>query len=408
MNVLGIIAEYNPFHNGHLYHLKESKRITNADYTVCIMSGNFTQRGEPAMVHKWYRAKMAIDNGIDLVIELPFVFACNNAEYFSKGAIDLLNNLGCITHLSFGSEVGDLKQLNDTAEHLTFESDQFQQYIKEFLNQGMSYPKARYEAIKEYAGEKCSDVIKDANNILAVEYLKQLMITKSNINPITIKRYGTGYHDKSFYENIASATAIRERIKISKELIEIYEYIPQKTVDVLMNIDTKLYTSLEDFYKLIYYKILISDSKNLTNILSATEGLENRIKKVIHESKNMESMIKAIISKRYTITRIQRLLIHILMELDKNTFNSILIDKVNYGRILALNKKGALLLKYMKKNKLNSIPLITNINREIDKDSKVWKLLSYDIKATDIYNLVTYGEINNCSDYVMKPYKDFV
>ena len=168
MKVLGIIAEYNPFHNGHRYHLQESVRITSPDYTVCVMSGNFTQRGEPAMADKWIRAATAVNNGIDLVLELPFAFACNNAEYFAGGAVDILNRLGCVTHLSFGSEAGELSALSAAADYLTYESEELKNSIKEFSDQGISFPKARYEAVKKCMGSAYSDVLMNANNILAV------------------------------------------------------------------------------------------------------------------------------------------------------------------------------------------------------------------------------------------------
>lgn len=408
MKVLGIIAEYNPFHNGHLYHLNESKKIIHTDFTVCIMSGNFTQRGEPAMANKWIRSRMAVDNGIDLVFELPFAFACNNAEYFAKGAVDILNSLGCISHLSFGSETGEIDVLNEAAEHLAVESEELSFYIKEFVNQGISYPRARYEAMKKYAGDQCSEVLKDANNILAVEYLKQLKLLNSNMKPITVKRYGTGYHDKHTYKNIASATAIRDKIRVNQDFNDVYEFLPKETAHILNTLDINRNVSMNDFYELILYNIINSDCNKLSNIFSATEGLENRVIKAIFKASDAESLMKAIKSKRYTTTRIQRLLTHSLLNLDKDSFHDILNQKAIYARVLAFNKKGAMLLKHIKKNELNSIPIITNINKEISKDSKEWKLLFYDIKASDIYNLVIYGEINTHSDFIKNPYKDFV
>ncbi|HML38127.1 MAG TPA: nucleotidyltransferase family protein, partial [Bacillota bacterium] len=215
MKVLGIIAEYNPFHNGHRYHLEESVKLTSPDFTVCVMSGDFTQRGEPAMADKWIRAAATVENGVDLVLELPFAFACNNAEFFAAGAVDILNRLGCVTHLSFGSEAGELSALSQAADYLAYEDDELKNTIREFADQGLSFPRARYEAVKMCRGEAYSDVLRSANNILAVEYLKQLRLMKSEIEPVTVKRYGTGYHDMGSYENIASATAIRHQVKRS-------------------------------------------------------------------------------------------------------------------------------------------------------------------------------------------------
>ncbi len=407
MNVLAIIAEYNPFHNGHLYHLQESVRLVKPDFTVCVMSGDFTQRGEPAMADKWIRASAAAKNGIDLVLELPFAFACNNAEFFAMGAVDILDRIGCVTHLSFGSEAGELSELVRTAEYLACESQDLKNSIREFADQGMSYPKARYEAVKKCMGAGYSDVLKSANNILAVEYLKQLRLAGSAIKPVTVKRYGTGYHDRETYEDIASASAIRRKLGQAGVLDEVSEFLPVKTYQVLQNIDRGVNISFNDFYKLLIYKILTTEAPQLGNILSATEGLENRVKKAAAESVDMDSLIKAVLSKRYTMTRIHRLLTHTLVGLDKDSFQYLLGRRINYARVLAFSKTGAALLKTIKKEERSSIPVLTNINREISRDSEEWKLLKYDIAASDIYNLVAYGEIYSHSDFVMKPFKDF-
>ena len=405
MNVLGIIAEYNPFHNGHLHHLQESVRLTEPDFTVCVMSGDFTQRGEPAMADKWIRASMAVKNGVDLVLELPFAYACNNAEYFAAGAVGILDRLGCVTHLSFGSEAGDLGALSEAAEYLAYEEEELKISIREFADQGMSFPKARYEAVKKCKGASISDVLKDANNILAVEYLKQLHLTDSCIEPITVKRYGTGYHDRKAFENIASASAIRRLISGSNRFSGISDYIPVESYQVLQDIDMGVNLTFNDFYRLLIYKILTSKTEELGNVLSATEGLENRVKKASSESVDMDSLIKAILSKRYTATRIGRLLTHILIGLDKESFKFISDRRICYARVLGFNRKGASLLKRIKKEERNTIPVLTNINREIGRDSDEWRLLSYDIAASDIYNLAAYGEIYTRSDFVMKPYR---
>lgn len=407
MKVLGIIAEYNPFHNGHKYHLNESLRIAAPDYTVCVMSGNFTQRGEPAMADKWLRAAAAINNGIDLVLELPFAFACNNAEYFASGSIDILNRLGCVTHLSFGSESGDLPTLTAAAEYLSHEADELKAGIREFSDQGMSFPRARYEAVKKCMGASYSDVLKNANNILAVEYLKQLHLSGSGIVPMTVKRFGTGYHDMDTFEDIASASAIRHKLGGSGNIDEISDFVPAATYQVLQSLDREVNLSFNDFYQLLIYRILTSDAAQLGSILSATEGLENRVKKAASDSVDMDSLIRAVLSKRYTYTRIHRLLTHTLIQLDKESFRHIADNRINYARVLGFSRKGASLLKTIKKEELSSIPVLTNINRELSEDAKEWKLLRYDITASDIYNLVAYGEIYSHSDYVMMPYKDY-
>lgn len=404
MKVLGIIAEYNPFHNGHLYHLEESKKILNPDYTVCVMSGDFTQRGEPAMADKWVRASMAVNNGIDLVLELPFAFAANNAEFFAAGAVDLLDRLGCVTHLSFGSESGDIGLLKETAAFLTSESDELKSGIKEFANQGVSFPKARYEAVKRCIGEEGADVLKDSNNILAVEYLKQLRLRNSTIEPFTVTRYGTGYHDKGTFESIASATAVRHILQETGEMDSIKEYIPGPSFEALYTFKDFVNPTLNTFYPLLIYRILTTEAAVLGSVLTATEGLENKLKKAAVQSRDVETFISAVLSKRYTATRIQRLLTHTMVHLDKDSFYQIRRDELNYGRVLAFSKKGASLIKRLKKEERNSIPILTNINRELEKNSKEWELLKFDILASDIYHLAVRGETYSRSDYVMKPY----
>jgi predicted nucleotidyltransferase len=404
MKVLGIIAEYNPFHNGHLYHLQESKRMLNPDYTVCVMSGDFTQRGEPAMADKWLRASMAAANGIDLVLELPFAFASNNAEFFAAGAVDLLDRLGCVTHLSFGSESGDLAVLKKTAAFLTCETEELKAGIKEFSDQGISFPKARYEAVKRCIGEKGAEVLKNSNNILAVEYLKQLKLRNSAMEPITVTRYGTGYHDKETFEEIASATAVRHILRQSEEIHAVSKFIPERSLGVLQSSTLPINPGFSLFYPLLIYRILTTESAVLGSVLSATEGLENKLKKAAVQSKDLESFLSGVLSKRYTSTRIHRLLTHTVVHLDKQSFEKIISDKINYARVLAFNKKGAALIKRIKKEEQNTIPILTNINRELNKAAKEWQLLKFDILASDIYHLAVCGETYSRSDYVMKPY----
>ena len=231
-NVLGIIAEYNPFHNGHFYHLTESKRKCNAKYAVAIISGNFTQRGDASIVNKFEKAKMAIENGIDMVIELPTLYSISSAENFANGAIKILNELNFVTHISFGSESGNINQLNDIASILTDEPEEFSKLLKEELRKGSSFPVARQNAIEKFLNltnkntsnnnndnsnndtndDIFNKLLKSPNNILAIEYLKALKKTKSNITPITIERKNVDYYSENIVENFASSTKIRKEI----------------------------------------------------------------------------------------------------------------------------------------------------------------------------------------------------
>lgn len=214
MNITGIITEYNPFHNGHLYHLNSAKKETNCDGVVCVMSGNFVQRGEPALIDKWKRAEMAILNGVDLVIELPTFYALSSAEFFAKGSISILDSISVIDNIFFGSECGNISYLEKIAKTLTLESFDLQSKIKENLKSGMTFAKARELSLKDILkDDSLEEVLSSSNNILGIEYIKSLINLNSSILPITLKREGSRYNDKSLTSTFASATSIRENLK---------------------------------------------------------------------------------------------------------------------------------------------------------------------------------------------------
>lgn len=406
MKIVGIIAEYNPFHNGHAYHLKESLKRTAADYSIAVMSGNFLQRGEPALYDKWTRAEIAVKNGVDLIIEIPFAFACNNAEYFAKGAFGILNGLGCVSHLSFGSETGDISGLIAAASILANENPNLSYFIKEEIAKGVNFPKARYEALRRYAGDQAAEAVKKPNNILAVEYLKQGILTKSTILPIAIKRFGSGYDERKWAGAIASATAIRQKILVEGlEISDVAEVISSVTLKTIKEKSGLKPLGFESFYELILYKILMSSATDLEKVFSATEGLENRVLACAKKSLNAESLIKAIKTKRYTETRIQRLLIHILLDLTKDKMKAFSnpMDCL-YARVLALNSKGSEILSHIKKEGCSTIPIITNINRQTDNQLRIKELLDLDIMTSDIYNLGGKTNIYKNSDHVAKLY----
>ena len=215
MKTIGIVAEYNPFHNGHLYQLQASRQQAGAECAVVVMSGNYTQRGEPAIVDKWARAEMALHSGADLVIELPVAYAMGSAEYFAYGAVKLLDSLGAIDMICFGSEAGSIDNLSAAARILADEPENYRSYLKEFLSEGISFPAARQKAISLYAKsiygkDHLSSLLKSPNNILGIEYLKALLRLKSNIIPMTIERIGSNYNSAELSGNMSSATSIRK------------------------------------------------------------------------------------------------------------------------------------------------------------------------------------------------------
>ena len=415
-NILGIIAEYNPFHNGHLYHLKESKRKCNAKYVVAIISGNFTQRGDASIVNKFEKAKMAIENGIDMVIELPTLYSISSAENFADGAIKILNELNFITHISFGSESGNINQLNNIASILTDEPEEFSKLLKEELRKGSSFPVARQNAIEKFLNltnkNEFNKLLKSPNNILAIEYLKALKKTKSNITPITIERKNVDYYSENIVENFASSTKIRKEIS---ENLNMYTNImdinnmdinnmnmnnmdvnmdmflnscmPKKSYDIIKeNIEKgNCIQGLKCFEDMIFYKLRSMQINEIKELPDVCEGLENVIKKASNETNSLEDLINKCKSKRYTRTRIQRILIYALLGITRQDME--MSENVNpYIRVLAVNKNGRELLSIINKTIVNKANINTNtdinninINKPNDNtDNKI------NIKETNI------------------------
>lgn len=382
MRVVGIIAEYNPFHNGHLYHLKECKRIAQADAAVIVMSGNFTQRGEPAVLNKWVRSRLAIDCGADLVLELPFAYSVSSAEYFAKGGVGILSGLGCVTHLGFGVEKGDIKDLQAIGRILAEEPEVYRAEMKNFLSQGHSYAKARELALDACLGSGKKELVLTPNNILAAEYVKQLILHGNVINPVMVKRRGSGYFDKNPQGNIASATAIRSHISRDKRK----QYIPFPVEKEL-----EQQPDLSGYFVLVQNALLKSSREELASLLSVSEGLENRIKAQVRRAASLDELVEGVKSKRYPETRIRRIFCQAVMGLTH-------FEDCFYARVLAAGKEGTMLLKEIKKTA--AIPVITNINKE----PELPPIMKYDILASDLYNLLAGADLYKNSDYVVHPY----
>ena len=351
--VLGIIAEYNPFHNGHLYHLENSKKITNCEYSIAIISGNFTQRGSTSIIDKWEKTKMALFNGIDLVIELPTLYSISSAENFADGSIKILNSLGIVDFLSFGSETSNIDLLNNIANILYNEPDIFKASLLKNLKNGLSFPKARENAILNYLNRDKDyvDILSSPNNILGIEYLKSLKKHKSNIHPICITRYEAPYNSTNIYNNIASATAIRDLLK-NKHFNKIESLLPNYTYSILMeNVDNKhIITDLNFFEKEIIYALRKMDIEEIANLPDVSEGLEFAIKDAVNSCNNIYDLLDKIKSKRYTQSRIQRILIYSLLGITKEDME---VSKsiVPYVRVLGFNNNGKQLISEICKKK---------------------------------------------------------
>ena len=397
MNITGIITEYNPFHNGHLYHLNTAKKVTNCHGIVCIMSGNFVQRGEPAIIDKWKRAEMALLNGVDLVIELPTFYAVSSAEFFAKGAVGILNDIGIVDNIFFGSECGDVNLLYKIAEVLTKEPEELKLKIKENLKSGVTYAKAREKALIDILdNESLNEVLSNSNNILGIEYIKAIIKSNSSITPLTMKREGSKYNDKEFNTIFSSATSIRENIKKNFNLNLLESYMPSPSLDILTSLSKNNYTFVfeEDMYKFIKYRLL-TNCINFNNLFEAKEGIDNKFIKEIYYSSSYEDFVFRIKSKRYTYTKISRLLSQLFFSLDNYSFEELLKEENLYARILGFNDTGRLILKEMKKK--SSIPIITKVSKNNSN-----KLLQLDIQSTKAYSILN-NKVNPLSDYLLSP-----
>jgi len=402
LNITGIIVEYNPFHNGHLYHINESKKITNSDGIIGIMSGNFTQRGIPAIVDKWTRAKMALLNGVDLVLELPAIYSLSSAEFFSFGAITLLDGIGITNNICFGSELGHIQTIKYIANILHTEPLEFKKSLKNQLDNGESYPVAREKALCEYLynnQHNClsfNNLLGLSNNILAIEYCKNLLKINSKIAPFTIKRLGGSYNSLQLNDLYTSATSIRNLLKDSSYIDNLQKYMPYENVMLLNNFkDTFDHFVFEDLmWPYIKYKYY-TDKNSLESIPDISEGLHNRIYKAIDTSSSFKEAIETIKTKRYTYTRLSRILCQYFVGIDKLNGDALRKTPCPYARVLGFTDKGRDILKEMKKK--SSIPIYTKIPNN-HNDS----ILDLDISCTKCYSLLN-NKFNALSDYKNKP-----
>lgn len=398
MKTCGIICEYNPFHKGHEYHVLKTKENTNCDAVIGIMSGNFAQRGIPTIIDKWQRTKMALTSGVDLIIELPSIFAMSSAEIFSKGSIELLDRLNVVDYVSFGSECGDLNILNMIAKTLASEPSDFKIYLKDYLDEGLPFPRARSLALSDYLRKNglsynnLDEVLNSPNNLLAIEYCKTLIKINSPIVPFTLKREGNGYNDTELKNAFASASAIREHLKSSASDINFLEtYMTEKSIALMKNLIDMDYKFVfpEDIFPFLKYKILTSGN-DLYKIPEASEGLDRKILKELSSSNTLGELIEKVKSKRYTYTRISRILCQYFVGFEEYDIKSLRTSPPQYARILGFNSKGAAILKEIKKS--SSINLITKLPKEYDT------MLSLDLKATKAYSILNPS---------IEPYADF-
>ena len=388
MKILGIIAEYNPFHNGHAFHIREALKTSNCDVAVVVMSGDFVQRGEPAIFPKHLRAKMALSEGASVVLELPTCFATGSAEYFARGAVSLLHSLGCIDALCFGSESGNLEDLQSIAKILCVEPTPYKEYLQTYLRQGMSYPVARQLAFAAYTQkEHLAKVLTEPNNILGMEYLKALYTLHSDIIPFTITRRGSGYHETALREQYSSASAIRKCFA-QNTISEISSQVPSSAYAQIQEYCTeKGVVTCDDFSLLLKYKLLSETQESLCAYADISEDLAHRIMNLRNQFLGWSQFCEHLKTKELTFSRISRALMHIVLDIKQTDLSSCKANGYcHYARVLGFRKSDSSLLRAFKKH--SRVPVITKIGN-CESLSDIGELmLEKDCYSANLYETV--------------------
>ncbi|MGN0372199.1 MAG: nucleotidyltransferase family protein [Enterocloster sp.] len=370
MKIVGIIAEYNPFHSGHSYHIRQARMKTGAQYCIAVMSGDFVQRGEPAVFSKYLRTRMALTCGADLVIELPSIFAVSSAEDFAACGVALLNSLGIVDYLCFGSEEGEIAPIRALASLLASESSDFSDRLKEGLRTGLSWPQARNKALLDLAccdpdfpakSDALNRLLGSPNSLLGIEYCKALIRSRSSLIPVTVSRRGQGYHDETLEGGQASASAIRRLLTENSSLphndARLLSHIPPELLPLYCQ--EKALTA--DDFSLVLNSVLLTvfrEERILTEYADVSEELANRLKNCLLQYDSWQGRIAQLKTKQYTYTRISRCLLHLLLGITHDQISRAKdIGYAPYARILGFKKEAAPLLSQLKHS--SSIPLIT-------------------------------------------------
>lgn len=400
MKVTGIIAEYDPFHNGHSYHIKKAREMTGADAIVVVMSGHFTQRGMPAFFRRDARVRMAVDGGADLVIELPYIYACNSSHEFARGAAGILNGIGCVDALVFGAETDDMDALEKAARAAAGTDDRSSAYIKEEMKNGVSYPEALTRSVEKIYGAQTAAVLREPNNLLGIEYMKALRELGSGIKPFIVGRRSAAHgeslemlHERKQEQRIASGTAVRKAVYAggarAAEML-----VPDTSFSIISGYERSSGFSFAEYrdkikknmFELLKYKIITSDEGELAEVYGVAEGLENRLKSCISGAEEIDRLIDSVKSKRYTRARISRTLMHLLINLRTTDFET--LRETYCARVLGFSPTGGKLLRLMSES--SAIPVFSNLSRLDKRSPEAARVLKYDMRASDVYALL-YG-----------------
>lgn len=400
--VLGIIAEYNPFHNGHLYHIQEAKRLSGCDYLIVVMSGDYVQRGTPALLDKYARTRFALEAGADAVLELPVALACGSAEFFAKGAVGLLHRLGIVDTLCFGCEDADLSSLQQIAELFAKEEPPaYKETLARLLRMGKGYPAARYEALLGLVPVKTADLLAKPNNLLAIEYLRALSFFSSSIQPLPLKREGSGYHDTALAAaTFPSATALRRQIFSAlppkNSLRSLKPYLPDFVYDYLQTSFFPLQE--EDFSSVLFYALQSVQKKTtkqeqlafLSSFQDLSPDLAGRIHSSLHRSFSFSSLVRQLSSRNYTTSRIRRALLHLMLGItvqDMDLFRS--CDYAPYARLLGMKKEsGQLFRSISEERRIPVIAKAADAKRLLTEEALY--LFEQDIAAAELYNQMVF------------------
>lgn len=362
MKACGLIVEYNPLHNGHLYHIEAARQESKSDCIIAVMSGSFLQRGEPAIIDKFHRTRSALQSGVDIVLELPYAYSVQNSDFFAQGAINILHSIG-VDSICFGSESGNIQQFISSYHKLKEKKTDYQQLLSQNLQKGLSFPKASKLAFSLLNLTEQLDLGKP-NNILGFSYVKTILDGQMKIKPLTIKRIQSHYHDQDLKGEITSATSIRKELLIENKLTtDLQATIPVATKESLLDYKekTSLWHSWEDYFPFLKYRVSTMTREQLAEIHDVQEGLEHRILSTERRARSFEHWMTLIKTKRYTWTRLQRIFTHILTNTTKDEMNYLHGKAIPYLRILGFSPKGRAYLNQRKKE--IKVPTITGLHR---------------------------------------------
>lgn len=394
MKISGIICEYNPFHNGHLYHIRETRK-NGATHIVAVMSGNFVQRGDTAIMDKLDRARLAVRSGADLVIELPVQYCLSSAEYFASGAVWLLNSLGAVDELSFGSECGDVQKLQKALEAVELTAVSRSDDIRKIMEKGYTYPRALTSVLNGINAE-AADIISEPNNLLAIEYMRALKKFSSGMKPYTIKRINAAHDGLTAGNGYASASYIREKLAAERRASAISEYTTSIWTEAVSNAIRKGETaSLSRLERVLLYKLRSTTVEEIAAISDVGQGLEHRIYGA-RMAGSLDELLFTVKTKRYTMARIRRIMLSLLIGITKDDMKQL----PPYGRILAFNERGKEILAKAKNH--TRIPYASSIARLSQISETAERFAELEIRASDVYGLALETVTSAQKDYRAK------